>query len=309
MIKRSEESSGKPIRHPSGNYFDMPKKGSEITNYKGANGTEIQIRIVEDNKFDDEMKRYYDILNGVKPQKCALLEKMKDKIEKRDVVINQPRKIPISRIHWSTIPIKIQTNKEEVSINNPRLGEEREVNGEIVTFIQDDIDFIKFTKTGNPFDRLCVIDLTYCQGNNIDIHTPNGVLFCQSNRGKNGSVFEQECGIGGIENRQYKKATFYVSFVQSYAEDGNKYRFELDHTPSRYTIAKTCQVTIPADYNKDVFYWDYQNRQELFGYSQYNNIPVYFPIPVSKGECYAVFFYVKKSYMCNGQLLHVVVMA
>ncbi|KAL7717816.1 hypothetical protein QTN25_004880 [Entamoeba marina] len=63
MIKRSEEDSGKPIRHPCGNYFDMPKKGSEITNYKASDGTEIEIRIVDDNKFDEEMKRYYDILN------------------------------------------------------------------------------------------------------------------------------------------------------------------------------------------------------------------------------------------------------
>ncbi|KAL7717813.1 hypothetical protein QTN25_004877 [Entamoeba marina] len=86
-------------------------------------------------------------------------------------------------------------------------------------------------------------------------------------------------------------------------------KIPISYTPSRYIITKTCQVTIPADYNKDVYYFDYQNRQELFGSSKHGHIPVYFPIPVLKGEIHTIFFYVQRSDMPNEQLLRVVVLA
>ncbi|KAL7717833.1 hypothetical protein QTN25_004894 [Entamoeba marina] len=78
MIKRSEISQDIQIRHPCGTYFDKPKDGINNLKYKGTDGTEIEIRIVDDNKFSEEMKRYYDILNGVKQQKHAKLEEKKE---------------------------------------------------------------------------------------------------------------------------------------------------------------------------------------------------------------------------------------
>ncbi|KAL7714324.1 hypothetical protein QTN25_008102 [Entamoeba marina] len=52
------------------------------------------------------------------------------------------------------------------------------------------------------------------------------------------------------------------------------------------------RVIIPADYSKDVYYWNYQNRKELFRYSDYCHIPVYFPIPVLKRKMYNIFYYI-----------------
>ncbi|KAL7717803.1 hypothetical protein QTN25_004867 [Entamoeba marina] len=289
MIKRSEISQDIQIRHPCGNYFDMPKKGSEITNYKASDGTEIQIRIIDDNKFDEEMKRYYDILNGVKQQKHVTLEKVKENaVNKRSEA-----RIPDNQK-------QIRPREDIQLINQSRPIQEREINGKTISFIQDDIDFISLKKTGNPNDLLCVTDLTYCEGNTnfINIHTPNGIVNYQITKDcMNGGMVKMEDVIGksiGID----LKATFYVSFIQSFVKNDNNvfdYNYELCKHNNHYRMFKKCEVKIPTNYNKDVYYWDYQNRQELFGYSQYNNIPVYFLIPVLKGENYSVFFYVKKS--------------
>ncbi|KAL7717815.1 hypothetical protein QTN25_004879 [Entamoeba marina] len=84
--------------------------------------------------------------------------------------------------------------------------------------------------------------------------------------------------------------------------------FELDYVPSKNALFKSYLVSIPIDYNKDVYYFDYQNRQELFGSSKHDHIPVYFPIPVLKGETYTIFFYKPSgSWFFSEQLLRVVV--
>ncbi|KAL7711858.1 hypothetical protein QTN25_010498 [Entamoeba marina] len=43
-------------------------------------------------------------------------------------------------------------------------------------------------------------------------------------------------------------------------------------------------IIIPSGYDKDVYYYEQQNRQQLFGFSNFNKIPVYFPIPVLKDK-------------------------
>ncbi|KAL7711856.1 hypothetical protein QTN25_010496 [Entamoeba marina] len=78
MIKRSEINQDIRIRHPCGTYFDKPKEGIDNLKYKGLDGTEIQIKIIEDEEFDKEMKKYYDILNGVQNQEHATLENIKE---------------------------------------------------------------------------------------------------------------------------------------------------------------------------------------------------------------------------------------
>ncbi|KAL7711857.1 hypothetical protein QTN25_010497 [Entamoeba marina] len=54
---------------------------------------------------------------------------------------------------------------------------------------------------------------------------------------------------------------------------------------------QNCDVSIPSNHNKDVYYYEHQDRQELFGQSNYHTIPVYFPIPVLRDRnTYSVFF-------------------
>ncbi|KAL7720448.1 hypothetical protein QTN25_002216 [Entamoeba marina] len=89
MIKRSEINQDIQIRHPCGWILGTPKEGLYNSKYRASDGTEIEIRIVEDNKFSEEMKRYYDILNCINQQKCITFKKIIEKIEKRDVVAKQ----------------------------------------------------------------------------------------------------------------------------------------------------------------------------------------------------------------------------
>ncbi|KAL7711874.1 hypothetical protein QTN25_010463 [Entamoeba marina] len=80
----------------------------------------------------------------------------------------------------------------------------------------------------------------------------------------------------------------------TYVENDNKFIFECGYTPPQCIdlTYNTYYCIIPVDYNKDVYYWNYQNREELFGYSDYYNFPVHFPIPVLKGEAYSIFYYI-----------------
>ncbi|KAL7717820.1 hypothetical protein QTN25_004884 [Entamoeba marina] len=94
------------------------------------------------------------------------------------------------------------------------------------------------------------------------------------------------------------KATLYVSFVQSYVEP-NKSVFNYKTLPVAIKKGgevkhKNKEVKIPKDCNKDVYYWDYPNRKELFldTEKEFNGIPVYFPIPVLRNEKqYSVIFH------------------
>ncbi|KAL7717814.1 hypothetical protein QTN25_004878 [Entamoeba marina] len=215
MIKRSEINQDIQIRHPCGNLMNIPKEGLDNLKYKGTDGTEIEIRIVDDNKFNEEMKRYYDIFNGVEQQKRATLEKMKE------------------------------------NVTNKRTGARIQHNQQI-----------------NPLEDIQPIN----QSRKIPIN-----------------VIGKSIGMD-------VKATFYVSFIQSFVFNNNNvfdYNYELCKHDNNSRMFIRCEVKIPTNYNKDVYYWDYQNRYELFGHSQYDNIPVYFPIPVLKDKKqYTVMFYV-----------------
>ncbi|KAL7715605.1 hypothetical protein QTN25_006918 [Entamoeba marina] len=61
---------------------------------------------------------------------------------------------------------------------------------------------------------------------------------------------------------------------------------------------KIREVIIPRNYNKDVYYYEYTNRKELFLQTEkeFNKIPIYFPIPVLKYmRQYTVIFHIYSS--------------
>ncbi|KAL7715611.1 hypothetical protein QTN25_006924 [Entamoeba marina] len=97
--------------------------------------------------------------------------------------------------------------------------------------------------------------------------------------------------------RKISVTTLYVSFVQSYI-DIDKNVFPYNSFPviqrDKEVKHKTKEIKIPSNYNKDVYYYEYTNRKQLFPETikEFTNISVYFPIPVLKYlDKYSVVFH------------------
>ncbi|KAL7720317.1 hypothetical protein QTN25_002823 [Entamoeba marina] len=301
LIKESERRSLQTIQHPSGVYFDLPK--NEIVNeqYQIMDGIKLEVRIVSDEEYVHLMNYYYGKLNDILRQQFPTYRVNTNIIKTQSTSQKEPIKVSLSRINWTRIPKTFEYKNNIKICPGARPGEERIIAGEKYVFVQDDVDFISLKQTNNPFDKLCVIDLAFNEKEYDQIHTPIGIF--NKPVEQNGSIIEIDCGLGGIQDYEYCSGKLYVSYVQSYVEQSNKTVFEKDYCPEQFQVKKleSC-VTIPDGYDKDVYYWDYQVRRELFNPQNYGHIPIYFPIPVIKKRDYCVLFRINT---WDGQLIQI----